>query len=326
MEAPSSTAASGIQIVQVSGPLFIGFILHWGLFGTLTTQLYLYYQAFPRDRLFNKALVYTIYAIEFVQTILITHDGFLIFGYGFLDISALTKVNFDWLTVPIMGGLVAFIGQSFYAYRVYVVSKSLSVPLLIVVVSLTSSVGAFIAGGFTFQAGDITLLTNRKTSIAVGVWCGGSALSDIIIAACMTYYLTKHDTKFRQTQVLLSELTRLIIETGSLTALVALVNLALFLALPHNLYYTTPGGILPKLYANTILVVLNSRFHILGGRETHVSTTSDTLSATRYGRNRAANSDSGQPSFIEITREVFSDGNSSDHVEMKAMRDCHGPV
>jgi hypothetical protein len=68
----------------------------------------LYYLAFPRDRLSTKCLVYGVYAIELVETILITHDAFATFAYGFGDISAFTKIGFDWLTIPIMSGLGVF--------------------------------------------------------------------------------------------------------------------------------------------------------------------------------------------------------------------------
>jgi hypothetical protein len=40
-----------------------------------------------------------------VQTILITHDAFATFGYGFGDLSALANLRLYWLTIPVMGGL-----------------------------------------------------------------------------------------------------------------------------------------------------------------------------------------------------------------------------
>ncbi|KAJ6503140.1 hypothetical protein DFH09DRAFT_864789, partial [Mycena vulgaris] len=98
------------------------------------------------------------------------------------------------------------------------------------------------------------------------VWCGASALSDIIIAVCMTYYLSKYDTGFRQTCALVSKLVRLTIETGSLTALVALITVTLFLTFPDRHFFTTPAALMPTLYTNSILVILNARIQIIGGR------------------------------------------------------------
>ncbi|KAJ7195948.1 hypothetical protein GGX14DRAFT_376570, partial [Mycena pura] len=110
-------------------------LLHWGLFGILTIQLYLYYEAFPNDRLFINCLVYGVYTVELTRTILITRDSFTAFGYGFGNISALTDIHLNWLTVPVMGGFVACVGQCFYAYRIYILSKSRMLTTLIVAVS-----------------------------------------------------------------------------------------------------------------------------------------------------------------------------------------------
>ncbi|KAJ7153927.1 hypothetical protein C8R43DRAFT_1186753 [Mycena crocata] len=303
-------------------------MLHWGLFGTLTIQIYLYYQAFPKDRSFNKYLVYGIYLFEFVQTMLVTHSAFATFGYGFGNVAALTNMHFAWLTVPIMSGIVAFVGQSFYAYRLHVLSKSWGLSIVIIAVSLTSTGGALATGVFSYQVDDVTLLNNRKTSTAVGIWCGGSALCDILIAVAMTYYLAKSDTGFRQTRVLISKLIRLTIETGSITALCALANLILFFAFPGTAYYGTPALLMPKIYANTILAVLNARFQILGGRATYVSASdyTEVLSNGSYlhhGQtdNRGATSGTSprKTPVVAINKHVFSDRNMDDTVEMKTL-------
>ena len=99
--------------------------MNWGLFGTLSVQLCtslrvilqqtilnsffldLYYLAFPNDRRFTKYLVYSMYVIELVQAMLIAHDMFATFGYGFGDMDALTRVDLYAPTVPILGAIGA---------------------------------------------------------------------------------------------------------------------------------------------------------------------------------------------------------------------------
>ncbi|KAK0486451.1 hypothetical protein IW261DRAFT_1604591 [Armillaria novae-zelandiae] len=275
---------AGYAVERLSGPLVVAGFLNWALFGTLTVQLYLYYLAFPKDRKFTKYLVYGIYAVEFGQTALITHDAFLMFGSGFGDMKALMDMHFNWLTVPVTSAAVAYVGQGFYAYRIFVLSKSRTIPAFVICVSLTSSVAAIITGVYSFQAGDIIKLNNRKTSISVGIWCGTSALCDIIIAISMTYYLMRSNTSFRRTRMLVTKLIRLTVETGSVTAAVALLNLILFFAFPHQTFYGTPALIMTKLYANTVYMVLNSRIRIMGGRDTYTSSTdmsfTDTMTRT----------------------------------------------
>ncbi|KAK0454319.1 hypothetical protein EV421DRAFT_1896245 [Armillaria borealis] len=194
-------------------------LLHWGLFETLSVQLYLYYLAFPKDRKFTKYL--GVYVVEFAQTILVSRGIFAVFGYGFGDLEAVTKMRFNWLTVPVMSAAAACVGQVFYAYRILILSKSRMVPIFVTCVLLTSSVAAIITGVFSFQAGNITKLNNRKTSVAVGIWCGGSALCDVVIAIYVDtiLYLMRSNTGFRRTRIIVTKLIRLTIETGSVTGI-----------------------------------------------------------------------------------------------------------
>ncbi|KAK0454314.1 hypothetical protein EV421DRAFT_2046804, partial [Armillaria borealis] len=259
---------AGYPIERLSGPMIVASLLHWGLFGTLSVQLYLYYLAFPKDRKFTKYLVYGVYVVEFVQTILVSHDIFAVFGYGFGDLEAVTEMRFNWLTVPVMSGAAACVGQVFYAYRILILSNSRIVPIFVTCVRCQCS--------FSVEVWLIYLqvsLTSSVAAIITGIWCGGSALCDVVIAICMTYYLMRSNTGFRRTRIIVTKLIRLTIETGSLTAVVALLNLILFFALPDQSFYTAPALLMPKLYANTVYMVLNSRIRIMGGRDTYTSST-----------------------------------------------------
>ncbi|KAJ6537827.1 hypothetical protein B0H19DRAFT_961969, partial [Mycena capillaripes] len=299
----------------------------WGLFGGLTVQVYFYYQAFPKDRLPTKLLVYTAYTIELLAIILQTHDVFETFGYGFGNFSALTTIKLGWLDIPVLSGLVALIGQSFYAYRVHVLSNSWFIPGVIMIVSLTSSVAALLAGIFSFAlCTDCEVESGTDLDVYVSqIWCGASALSDILIAICMTYYLSKRVTGFRQTRALISKLIRLTLETGSLTALLAVTNLIVFLAFPGRSYYIIPTVLMARLYAICILVVLNSRSEIVGGRGTSEKST-DLLSTPSYLRTPATRgTDTTDTHLVTLNREDLSDPAMAHHVEMKAMSVCASP-
>ncbi|SJL06789.1 uncharacterized protein ARMOST_10131 [Armillaria ostoyae] len=80
--------------------------------------------------------------------------------------------------------------------------------------------------------------------------------------------LSRAQTGLKSTRILLSRLIRLTIETGTITAAIAAVHLALFLSYNNN-YPIVPANCLIKMYANTVLAVCNSRMtrRIRGGRE-----------------------------------------------------------
>ncbi|KAJ7480965.1 hypothetical protein FB451DRAFT_1365273 [Mycena latifolia] len=288
----------------------LAIILHWGLFGMLSLQVYFYYQAFPNDRLAVKCLVYITYIAEVVQTIFLMYDAFAVISSGFQDPM---KMHFEWLDVPIISGIVAFIGQSFYAYRVHILSQSWFIPTFIVLISLTSCGGAFLCGIFILEAGSI-LPKSPKVSAAAGAWGTTSALTDILIAFCMTYYLSKRDPGYRNTRVLVSKVIRLTIETGCLTAVVTVAAGALFFFIPDRIYYATPIALLPTLHANNILVVLNSRFQIVGGETIWTSPIHFVTSAPSHPRNTERR---GTPDLVTIGREAVSDTNFHDPLEMR---------
>ncbi|THV06375.1 hypothetical protein K435DRAFT_773329 [Dendrothele bispora CBS 962.96] len=265
----TTTAPVGIDIAAVSGPLFIGYLLHWGLFGTLSVQLYIYYTAFPKDKTIVKCIVYFVYLLEICQTVLVTHDGLRAYGSGFGNYSALTQIGLLWLSLPIMSAVVSCIGQIFFAYRIRILTGLKAIPVFITVLALTSSVGGFMTGIYAGIDGRIDNLSNLRTSIAVITWDAASAFCDVFIAACMTFYLYRNRSamQFGKTKSLLSKLIRLVIETGTATATLATLDLILYMVFPNQTFYCTVVLIIPKTYANTILVILNSRLQIVGGRD-----------------------------------------------------------
>ncbi len=97
---------------------------------------------------------------------------------------------------------------------------------------------------------------------------------------------------------------------------------------PGQTFYSTPVFIIPKLYANTVYMVLNSRIRILGGRDTYMSSTDiiiatgsimiqDTSSFSPQGSS-GTDGRQGRASVVAISKEVL-DGD----YEMRQMNVSH---
>ncbi|KAJ7847582.1 hypothetical protein B0H14DRAFT_3867428 [Mycena olivaceomarginata] len=293
--ASAATFPPAFEIVQLSGPGPYG-----GLFGVLTVQLYSYYQGFPHDKPLTKYLVYAVYCIQLVDITLSTRDAFTRFGSGFGDVSVLTKIHFTWLTSPIITALESLIVQSFYAFRLHMFSESRIIPALIVTASVAVSVVGCVTGGFALEAGDLTKLNTRKISIPAGVWLVGSALIDIIIAACMTYTASP-----------------------PFASLMALTTVILFFGFPGKGYYTTAATIMPMVYANTMLAVLNARSRI-GGRSPAAFPSSINLVSVPEHLRDTRGSIAHTAPIVSINRGAFSDGEMDAAIEMKARGDSSG--
>ncbi|KAI0794953.1 hypothetical protein C8Q75DRAFT_803792 [Abortiporus biennis] len=257
-------AAIPSDVVRLTGPFLVGQFINWGLFGLLNIQVYLYYIAFPHDRLVPKTIVATSYIVELVQIIMSTRDAFRIFGKGWGVQEELDKVGWQWFSVVILGAIIASIGQMFYAWRIWVLSTKLWMPLIVVVLSLTQLVAGFVGGAIAKERGDS--LMQVTAFVPISIWLVGTSVCDICIAASMLWHLRRPNSRFRSTNTLLTKIITVTIETGLICAASALIDLALFIAFRHTNYHIPFCASLSKLYSNSLLAVLNARIKITGGR------------------------------------------------------------
>lgn len=60
---------------------------------------------------------------------------FLVSGWG--DPEVLIKPGWSWIAVPLLDGIVSFIVQVFFAWRIYKISGTIWIPIPIVLIAFT---------------------------------------------------------------------------------------------------------------------------------------------------------------------------------------------
>ncbi|KAH8078738.1 hypothetical protein BXZ70DRAFT_901863, partial [Cristinia sonorae] len=236
----------------------VGHLLNWGLFGVLSVQCYMYYLAFPKDRLVIKSIVSFMLITELVQTVMCTRDAFREFGSGWGDLNELDDVGWLWFSIPFIEAIVSGTSQIFYAWRIWVIGKSVWVPA---VVSLCSHSQCSPSVSHPFLA-----IVQERSFRSTSVWLGGTALCDIIITVSMLYYLHRAKSEYKATTTVLTKIVNITVQTGLICAAFAILDLTFFIATPEQNYYFAPNLILSKLYSNSVLVIFNARMRIVGGR------------------------------------------------------------
>jgi len=267
-------------IGKIAEPLVLGHLLQWALFGALSVQVYIYYLAFPNDPLHRKLLVYGTYAIELVQTILLARMAYLEFSGNYLILDTIPATY--WFGVPILVSIAAAVVQIFYAYRIRLLTNCCVVPGVVLFLSLLQLGGGITLGAIAKETLFFSRLMDRKTVIVTGIWNGSSALCDVIITGYMTYVLSQRKSIWKQTQRRIHQLMCLILETGMLTAALAIMNFCFFL-IPESRYYQTTSIILGEIYSNTMMVVLNSRMEIEQCDSVSMPAASPNNTSTSYG-------------------------------------------
>lgn len=247
----------------------MGILFDWGLQGVLTVQIYLYHIYFPGDRLMLKCLVYGMAIFATVQTGLITAYAFDIYVYNNGNVASMMATHDAWFAVPVMSAMVSCTAQIYFAWRIWVLARSHVLAGIIIVLSLVQAGAGFATGikGKIVQhaassaennAADLHALVGNGALI---VFLLGSALVDVLIAITMTIVLFKMKTGAPRSDALINKVIRLVVETGTLTALFSIVLLTLCLALPDNLVYEAAANAFAKIYANTFLTnVINRAF------------------------------------------------------------------
>ncbi|KAJ7610425.1 hypothetical protein FB45DRAFT_1121482 [Roridomyces roridus] len=236
----------------MTAPELYGMLFNYGLMGSLIVQVYNYYLTFPKDPVVTKALVYSIFLLEFTQTGIMSYFAYTIFGSGYGNIAVFDRSALEWFPVCVLGSLIAGIVQLFYTYRLDRFSGSKIIGGGIALLALLQ-IGSGIGQGVISKL--VTSRANLSTKpICVTIWLASSALCDILIACTMAFYLHRGISMAPRLRNFLTRTVRYTIETGAITAVAALIQLIVFLALPSHNYFETPSWTLGKLYSNTLLV------------------------------------------------------------------------
>ncbi|KAJ7689858.1 hypothetical protein B0H17DRAFT_1180111 [Mycena rosella] len=251
------------EVEKLTLPVFMGTLLNWALFGVLVVQVWIYYTAFPRDRTLTKILVAVVLLIEILGTLGNTRDTIRIFGAGWGDIAVLDDVGWAWFSVPIIGSISAAIGQSFFAWRIYIIGNgNLYIPVAIIAITLCQ-LGAGIWTGVEICLAERFSELQFTNVTATALWLASTSACDLIIVSSTVFYLRRASKpEFKKTKAVLSRIIMVTVETGLLCALFAIFDLYLFATYKGANYHLALCIELSKIYSNSILLIFNSRAHI----------------------------------------------------------------
>ncbi|KAF9523763.1 hypothetical protein CPB83DRAFT_862242 [Crepidotus variabilis] len=277
--------------------------MNWALFGVLTLQTYIYHIAFPYDKLWTKAFSYTIYGLEVIQTLMLTQTAFYIFAQGFGNLSHLDYLGPVWFSLPVLSSAVAFMVQAVYAYRIKILVESKIVTSIVLVLAAAQLCGGIATDVLSKKARFGSKSTSTEILTCTIIWKGCSALCDVIITIFMTGYLIRWNTDLIKTGRTIRKVVRIAIETGLLTAVVALIHFILILLPgrhPTSGYYVVAGCTVGKLYSNSLMAIFNSRI-CLSSHATN-SLTSVEFSKFSDGRSQEGNLSSFDLSGIQVSK------------------------
>ncbi|KAF8350387.1 hypothetical protein F5887DRAFT_299021 [Amanita rubescens] len=237
----TSPCYGGRDLHTLTVSLFAGNVVNLYLYGALTVQLYLYYTFFPKDSKLFKGVIYALFIIETIHTILLICDlGLLLFG-------RITFPQTSHVVVPVCGGTAAFLTQAMYAYRIHIITQQKYVPSFIITATMLQLVAIIV----------LTALGIHFSDILIVVWVFTSLVVDMIVAGTMVWFLKREKIYSKLLRWRITRLVYIVIGTGILT-----VAVNAFTALSYLISPYVPCGpiiVLSKLYSNSMMVLVNDR-------------------------------------------------------------------
>ncbi|KAJ6543222.1 hypothetical protein DFH09DRAFT_1282513 [Mycena vulgaris] len=251
-----------------TGPLFVGAIVVWALMGSLTIQLCLPISVLPDDyhntsrgpdRVAIKVIVYFVFLVEFLQTIMITHTCWFMLIANWGNPSFLVNTPWSSAAISVLNGIV----QCFFSWRIWQLTYSIIGRVVAVMIGLISFLQLGAAAAMTAEYVIIARDTSklRQLSVVADTWLVTSLVGDTIIAVSMVIVLNraKSQSSFSRTETLLNRLIIATIETGVVTAGFALPTLVLFKVFPNSYYFLTTRILTISQYATVLFTALNGR-------------------------------------------------------------------
>ncbi|KZT19319.1 hypothetical protein NEOLEDRAFT_977673 [Neolentinus lepideus HHB14362 ss-1] len=283
-------------VENIAGTLLISIFLAAILYGVTTTQTFLYYQNYPKDRLLLKGLValvwvfetlHTAFCIDFIYNYVITN---------FDNPEALNDIYWSGGITVVLGVLVAGVVHAYYIRRVWILSNhNIILTIFLALVALLRFAFGITTTTLTYRISHWT--TFRERHLPLG-GLSSAATVDLVVAGSLIYFLEHSRTGFDRSDSRINLLMVYTINTGLITSIVSVVIVVTYASLPSTLVFLGLVEIQSKLYANSFLASLNARSHILNHGPSHSEYSSGNSSRNRRIHNPP------MPAQISILQET----------------------
>ncbi|KAF8962751.1 hypothetical protein BDZ97DRAFT_1091787 [Flammula alnicola] len=257
-------SADALDITDTFGALLIGALVTMTIYGITTLQAYFYYVSFPRDGRATKLLVALIWSLDTIHAIFMCHALHFYLIVGFVDHSLLINGTWSLFMSVAINVILAFIVQAFFTHRIFLLCSVGKRNWV------TGVIGFFVIAHFGEQHFEFDMIRQglqpsrkvfgimtvvnlfvkkrfillQEVSLSSVVPFGiATILSDIMIAVALV----------------INKLIIFAINRCILTSAVAIVEMIIFKVLPNSFYSFAIDFVIGKLYANSLLAVLNAR-------------------------------------------------------------------
>ncbi|KAJ7460201.1 hypothetical protein FB451DRAFT_1270616 [Mycena latifolia] len=248
-----------IDLATTIGALEISVLVALFLAGILVVQVWLYFQKSYRDHWGLKVLVGVTWALDVGHTIALCHTLYTItvIQYGQPEKLIIPPLSLD--TAILLSGFIGPLEQGWFTYRLYRLSRRLSLALFCTLLAGARFVGILWLSVIALHAYPLPEYRVRAGWLIEAVVVVSATLDTVLVTALCFYLSSWRRDGSPRVHKILTQIMTWSVETGSMTVIGALGLLITFLTMPDNFIYIGFFAVIPKVFSNALLLSLNAR-------------------------------------------------------------------
>ncbi|KAI0709788.1 hypothetical protein C8Q76DRAFT_739878 [Earliella scabrosa] len=243
------------------GTLLYGFALH---------QSYRYARLFPTDSLFLRVLVIGVMAMETVHTAFTMHTCYYFLVENYANPFAMLQGVWSVNCISIIAGLIMLLSQVFFVRRVFLMGDHYRMISVVAIAFFVAEIGVAAALVHTIFTVSSFAQTDQVNHLLAAMFAAAAAGDALLTTSLLRMlYKSRNQAFSSASEPLGTMVITYVVNTGMLHNVMNIATLCLALAQPDTLLAPTLSIVITKVYANTLLAVLNSR-KLLVSREIKV--------------------------------------------------------
>ncbi|KAL1949737.1 hypothetical protein VTO73DRAFT_8618 [Trametes versicolor] len=254
-------AEASATLEKTYGAYLIGTCLSLVLYGVSLLQFYRYVRLYPTDTAFIRTLVVAVMILETVQIPMLMHSCYWALVTHYFDPLALTQGVWSVQIAPTVSAAITLTAQTFFARRVALLGFGFKIVVAIATLCLAAFLGMAIA--VTVVAIQLHNLENfgpnTEWLFGAGLWFATGA--DLLLAGSIIVALRYSRDTYgpRGVDGRADRFMLYFVNTGLMTGIFNMIPSILATTDPRSFTWAAVSYIATRLYANTLLAVLNSR-------------------------------------------------------------------
>ncbi|KAJ7642887.1 hypothetical protein B0H17DRAFT_1104819 [Mycena rosella] len=251
------------DIAWTLGALLIGGSIALVLSGVVTVQCIIFFKLYNSNEIWlRKAMVVAVWLLDVLHSAFIVTSLFDYFINFFGDRTRLDYIPWSIGLSVVVTAAQTLIFHWYFAQKIHKSSgKKWWITIPIVILAFLRLLAASVSTVEMIRLHRYSAFNEKYPGWVFTTGLSLSASVDILITACLCYFLQKMRKRTASTTMahVVDTLTLYTLENGFLTCLTTTATLICWLTMPNNLVFLGLHFVIGKLYANSLLISLNTR-------------------------------------------------------------------